>query len=159
MKDYRFLHPIEVRYSDLDPQGHVNNARFLTFFEQARVSYLIHLGLFSKDQSFLDVGIIIADAKVTFLAPVYFGQDVRVGVRVSRIGNKSMTMDYQMIDSADGKELATGSTTLVAYDYRGRQTITVPEEWRKENTRIRNGKLICLLLPNDRFLFPYHLSR
>ena len=130
MGEFRFLHPIEVRYSDLDPQGHVNNARFLTFFEQARVSYLIHLGLFSKDQSFLDVGIIIADAKVTFLAPVYFGQDVRVGVRVSRIGNKSMSMEYQMIDSADGKELATGSTTLVAFDYHEHQTIPVPQKWR-----------------------------
>jgi acyl-CoA thioester hydrolase len=140
MKDYRFLHPIEVRYFDLDPQGHVNNARFLTFFEQARVSYLIHLGLFSKDQSFLDVGIIIADAKVTFLAPVYFGQDVRVGVRVSRIGNKSMTMDYQMIDSAGGKELATGSTTLVAYDYRGHQTISVPEKWRKKIHEFERGE-------------------
>ena len=38
MDDFKFHHPIEVRYSDLDPQGHVNNARFLTFFEQARVS-------------------------------------------------------------------------------------------------------------------------
>ena len=139
MYDFKFHHPVEVRYSDLDPQGHVNNARFLTFFEQARVSYLIHLGLFSKDQSFLDVGIIIADAKVTFLAPVYFGQDVRVGVHVSRIGNKSMTMDYLMIDGADGKELATGSTTLVAYDYRGRQTITVPDGWRKKIHQFEKG--------------------
>jgi acyl-CoA thioester hydrolase len=130
MDEFKFHHPIEVRYADLDPQGHVNNARFLTFFEQARVSYLIQLGLFAKDQSFLDVGIIIADAKVTFLAPVYFGQDVRVGVRVSRIGNKSMTMEYQLIDGADNTELATGSTTLVAYDYHEHQTILVPEEWR-----------------------------
>ena len=132
MNEFRFHHRIEVRYADLDPQGHVNNARFLTFFEQARVSYLIQLGLFSKDQSFLDVGIIIADARVTFLAPVYFGQDVQVGVRVSRIGNKSMAMDYRVIDGTDGKELATGSTTIVAFDYRQHQTIPVPEEWRKK---------------------------
>jgi acyl-CoA thioester hydrolase len=132
MKEFHFHHPIEIRYSDLDPQGHVNNARFLTFFEQARVFYLIHLGLFSKDQSFLDVGIIIADAKITFLAPVYFGQEVRVGVRISRIGNKSMSMEYQMIDGADGSELATGSTTLVAYDYHERKTIPVPEKWRRK---------------------------
>ena len=91
------------------------------------MSYLIHLGLFSKDQSFLDVGIIIADAKVTFLDPIHFGQEVRVGVRVSRIGNKSMSMEYQIIDSADGKELATGSTTLVAFDYHEHKTIPVPQ--------------------------------
>ena len=140
MSEFRFHHPIEVRYSDLDPQGHVNNARFLTFFEQARISYLIHLRLFSKDQSFLDVGIIIADAKLTFLAPVYFGQDVRVGVRVSRIGNKSMTMDYRMIDGADRSELATGSTTLVAFDYHEHKTIPVPEKWRKKIHEFERGE-------------------
>ena len=140
MDDFKFHHPIEVRYSDLDPQGHVNNARFLTFFEQARVSYLIHLGLFSKDQSFLDVGIIIADAKITFLDPVHFGQDVRVGVRVSRIGNKSMTMEYQMIDGTDRKELAAGSTTLVAFDYHDHKTITVPDEWRKKIHQFERGE-------------------
>jgi acyl-CoA thioester hydrolase len=48
MPDFHFTYPIEVRYDDLDPQGHVNNARFLSYFEQARVNYFIHLGLFSK---------------------------------------------------------------------------------------------------------------
>jgi acyl-CoA thioester hydrolase len=139
MDEFRFYHPIEVRYADLDPQGHVNNARFLTFFEQARVTYLMQLGLFSKDQSFLDVGIIIADARITFLAPVYFGQDVRVGVRVSRMGNKSMSMDYRVIDSADGRELATGSTTIVAFDYHLHQTIPVPEDWRKKIHKYEHG--------------------
>lgn len=140
MSDFKFHHPIEVRYSDLDPQGHVNNARFLTYFEQARVSYLIHLGLFSKDQSFLDVGIIIADAKITFLDPIQFGQDVRVGVRVSRIGNKSMSMEYQMVDGEGEKELATGSTTLVAFDYHEHKTITVPDEWRKKIHQFERGE-------------------
>ena len=140
MAEFHFSHPIEVRYSDLDPQGHVNNARFLTYFEQARVSYLIQLGLFTKDQSFLDVGIIVSTAKVTFLSPVYFGQDVRVGVHVSRIGNKSMTMEYQMTDHSDGRELATGSTTLVAFDYREHKTITVPEKWRERIHEFERGE-------------------
>jgi acyl-CoA thioester hydrolase len=140
MDEFKFHHPIEVRYADLDPQGHVNNACFLTFFEQARVSYLIHLGLFSKDQSFLEVGIIIADAKVTFLAPVYFGQDAQVGVRVSRIGNKSMSMEYRVFDGEDGKELATGSTTLVAFDYHEHKTIPVPYGWRTKIHHFENGE-------------------
>ena len=50
MTPYRFHHPIEVRYGDLDPQGHLNNAKYLTYFEQARVNYLIDLGLFAVDK-------------------------------------------------------------------------------------------------------------
>ena len=132
MADFCFTYPIEVRYADLDPQGHVNNAHFLTYFEQARVNYLIHLGLFSKDQSFLEIGIIIADAQVTFLAPALFGMDVRVDVRVSRLGNKSMTMEYRMFEAAAKTELATGSTVLGTFDYHTRQPIPIPDVWREK---------------------------
>jgi acyl-CoA thioester hydrolase len=132
MLGFRFTCPIEVRYVDLDPQGHVNNAHFLTYFEQARVNYLIHLGLFSNDQSFLEIGIILAEAQVTFLSPVLFGMQVRVDVRVSRLGNKSMTMEYRMFEAASGAELATGSTVLVTFDYRNRQTIPIPRDWREK---------------------------
>lgn len=69
MTDFRFFHPIEVRYGDLDPQGHVNNAKYLTFFEQVRVQYMIHLGLYAQDQSFKKVGVIVADVHIAFLAP------------------------------------------------------------------------------------------
>jgi acyl-CoA thioester hydrolase len=132
MPDFHFIYPIEVRYVDLDPQGHVNNANFLSYFEQARVNYLIHLGLFSKDQSFLEIGVILADAHITFQSPILFGADVRVGVCVSRLGNKSMTMEYRMFDAASGKELATGSTVLVTFDYRSQQTIPIPTAWREK---------------------------
>jgi acyl-CoA thioester hydrolase len=129
---FHFQHPIEVRYDDLDPQGHVNNARFLSYFEQARVNYLVHLGLFSKGHSFLEVGIILADAHVTFLTPVLFGMEVRVGVRVTRLGNKSMTMEYRLFEAASNMELATGSTVLVTFDYHTQQTIPIPDIWREK---------------------------
>lgn len=130
MQSYRFIIPVEVRYGDLDPQGHLNNARHLTFFEQARMQYWIHLGLFSRDQSFMDIGVILAEARVTYRAPVYFGQDVRVGTRISHIGNKSLTVEHNIFDGANGAELATGSTILVAYDYRAAKSMPIPDEWR-----------------------------
>ena len=42
---FHYYHPVEVRYSDLDPQGHLNNASYLTYFEQARINYIVQLGL------------------------------------------------------------------------------------------------------------------
>jgi len=132
MPEFRFYHPIEVRYGDLDPQGHLNNARYLTYFEQARVRYLIHLGLFGKGHSFTDIGIILAEAKVTFLAPVQYGTDVRVGMCISRLGEKSMTAEYTLRDGATDEELATGSAVLVAYNYQTGKTIPIPEGWRKK---------------------------
>jgi acyl-CoA thioester hydrolase len=133
MSSFFFYHPIEVRYGDLDPQGHVNNASYLTYFEQARIAYIHSLGLWDG-HSFLDIGIILADAHITFNAPVQFGQAVRVGVRVSRLGNKSLTMEYRLEDSQTSQELALGATVLVTYDYPTGQTISIPSSWREAIT-------------------------
>ncbi len=130
MDDFRFYHPIEVRYGDLDPQGHLNNAKYLTYLEQARIQYLRRLGLWDGG-SFLDLGIILADVHLTYHVPVHFGQPVRVGVRTVRLGHKSIHMEFCLEDAASSQKLASGSTVSVAYDYRSRQTIPVPENWRK----------------------------
>lgn len=132
MSTYRFIHPIEVRYGDLDPQGHLNNAKYLSYFEQARIHYLIRLGLFQPGQSFLDIGIILAEARVTFLKPVHFGQPIEVCVRVTRLGNKSFEMEYLLRDRQSGEELARGTSIQVAYDYHHGQTIPIPPDWREK---------------------------
>ena len=131
MSDYRFYHPIEVRYGDLDPQGHVNNSKHLTYFEQARVAYMIELGLFTKDQSFMKIGVILADVHITYLEPIYFGQNIKVGVRAAKLGKKSMTWEQNIVDADTGKELARGEVIIVTYDYREEKTIPIPQEWRE----------------------------
>ena len=130
MPQFNFYHPIEVRYGDLDPQGHVNNAKFLTYFEQARVQYLIHLGLFSKDQSFLKIGIILAEASVKFHSPLRYGVKAQVGARTTQLGNKSIQMAYDLQDSPGGDLFAEGSAVLVTYDYLAHKTIPIPDSWR-----------------------------
>jgi len=110
MSDFRFYYPIEVRYGDLDPQGHVNNAKHLTFFEQARVAYMIELGLFTEDQSFMEIGVILADVHITYHEPVHFGQKIKVGVHAAKLGNKSMTWEQNIVDADTGSEPA--STTV-----------------------------------------------
>jgi len=131
MSEFRFFHPIDVRYGDLDPQGHLNNAKYLTYFETGRIKYFAHLGLFNPGDSFMDIGMIMADAHVTFKAAVEYGTNVKVGVRISRIGNKSMTSEYVILDADSGQELASGSSVLVAYDYRNGQTLPISDEWRR----------------------------
>lgn len=130
MSCFNFYHPIEVRYGDLDPQGHLNNAKYLTYLEQARINYLKHLGLWGGG-SFLDIGIILAKVEITFHAPAIFDQQVRVGMRTTRLGNKSMEMEYILEDTRTGQALATSSSVQVAYDYRKGQTISIPNSWRR----------------------------
>jgi acyl-CoA thioester hydrolase len=130
MINFHFYHLIEVRYGDLDPQGHVNNAKFLSYMEQGRVFYLKQLKLW-EGSSFLNTGIILADVQITFRKAIQFGDPVRVGVCISRIGNKSMTSEYRIEDARDASEFASGSSVLVAYDYQNKRTVSIPEAWRK----------------------------
>lgn len=130
MSDYRYYHPIEVRYGDLDPQGHLNNAKYLTYMEQGRISYFKHLGLWNSE-SFMDLGVILAEIRITFRAPIMFGQPVQVGVRTSRLGNKSLNMEHLLEDAQTGQEFTVGSSVLVAYDYHTKLTIPLPDHWRQ----------------------------
>jgi acyl-CoA thioester hydrolase len=130
MTDFHFHHLIEVRYGDLDPQGHVNNAKYLTYMEQARVFYLKQLNLW-KGGSFMDIGVILADVQLTFKKAIQFGDPVRVGVRISRLGNKSMDSEYIIEDARDAGVFATSTSVLVAYDYHSTRSVAIPEEWRR----------------------------
>jgi acyl-CoA thioester hydrolase len=137
MQPFHFFKPLEIRYGDLDPQGHVNNARYLTYLEQARIAYITHLNLWDG-QSFAEVGIILADAHITFRALLLFGSQIQVGVRVTRLGGKSLTMEYIIEDSQTRQELAHAATVLVAYDYHQNRTIPVPENWRQRIAEFEN---------------------
>jgi len=139
MSGYRFFHSMDVRYGDLDPQGHVNNAKYLTYFEQARVGYLTQLDLFSRDQSFTELGVIIADIHIRYHEPLRWGMAIRVGVRTARIGSKSISVE-QSVQAADSERLfADGSVVLVAYDYSQHATIPVPARWRQTIEEFESG--------------------
>jgi acyl-CoA thioester hydrolase len=131
MTQYRFYHPVDVRYGDLDPQGHVNNAKHLTYLEQARIQYMIELELFTTDQSFMEIGMILADIHIAYFEPIYFGQKIKVGVHAAKFGSKSMTWEQNIVDTDSGKELAKGEVVIVTYDYKQEKTISIPQEWRE----------------------------
>jgi acyl-CoA thioester hydrolase len=130
---YKFSYPLQIRYGDLDPQWHVNNAHFVTFIEQARFAYLVEVGLFDG-QSFLDLGLIVADVHVSYIAPITYLQKIRIGTRVSRIGTKSLTFEYLVEDEASMQKLASAETIMVAYDYRQHSSMPVPTAWREKIT-------------------------
>jgi acyl-CoA thioester hydrolase len=129
MPDFHFSHPIEVRYGDLDPQGHVNNAKYLTYLEQARVIYFQRLELW-QGKSFMDIGVILADAQITFRKPILYRDEIQVGVKITRLGNKSMTVEQQIEGIETGENFASATIVLVAFDYHQQATIQIPEGWR-----------------------------
>jgi acyl-CoA thioester hydrolase len=122
-----FVHHEPVRFRDLDPMGHVNNAVFLTYIESARFAFLQHLGAITTLE---DIELIIARVEIDFRAPVRFGQTVEITAHVSRFGDKSFDLDHEL--RVDGRMVAEAKTVLVTYDYSKREAVPIPENWREK---------------------------
>jgi acyl-CoA thioester hydrolase len=123
---YPYKVTIEVSFRDLDAMGHVNNAVYLSYMETARIKFLVDLLAVT---SLHDLPVIMAEATCTFKAPAFFGEQLTVGVGVSRFGSKSFDMTYR-IDAGDGRLVALAKTVQVMYDYAAAQTIVVPEVFK-----------------------------
>lgn len=129
MGDFKFYYPIQVRYSDFDTQWHVNNVRLAAFLEQARFEYVTAVGMF-KSRAFHDFPFVVADLHISFLEPVFMDEPVRVGVRTSTIGTKSLKLEYVVENPESGAIKATADTVAVGYDNVNHHSIVIKDEWR-----------------------------
>ena len=130
MNKFRFHQPISVRYNDLDPQWHVNNARYLSYIEQARMNYLLELGLFDG-HSFWELPLIVADIHCRYLKPIEMRDTVIVSIGVTQIGNKSLLLECEITGEGGEPVYATAENTMVAYDYHTKSAIPVSDELRE----------------------------
>lgn len=127
---YRFSIPYMVRVADVNYGGHVSNAAVLSFFQDARIAYLNQFGYSELDIG--GCGIILPEAHVRYLAEMFLGDELRIGVRISELRNSAFVMSYWI--ERDGKETAQGTTNLVAYDYQIRKPRRLPEPFREAVT-------------------------
>jgi acyl-CoA thioester hydrolase len=126
---FPFVHTDQPRFRDLDAMGHINNAVFATYVEQARVEFLASLGVL--DRAVYATGaesMILARLELDFRAPGEPEGDIEVGVRPARVGKKSFELDYRI--EQDGRLVAEARTVLVSYDYARNESVPVPEAWR-----------------------------
>jgi acyl-CoA thioester hydrolase len=122
-----FVHRETVRFRDLDPMGHVNNAVFLTYIESARFAFLKHIG---AAPALEDMDLIVARVEIDFRAPVRLGDEVEISAHVTRFGDKSFDLAHEL--RVDGSVVAEARTVLVTYDYSKREPMPIPDEWRRK---------------------------
>jgi acyl-CoA thioester hydrolase len=119
--DFAHRVEIEVRFADTDAMGHVNNAKYLTYCEMARIRYWTdvtgepiapgHEGAES---------LILAEARITYRAPVFHGERVTVETRATHIGSTSFLLEHRLTACPPGgapRLVATSDSVMVRYDY------------------------------------------
>ena len=130
-KNHTYYHPITIRFADLDTQGHVNNAVYLTYVESARLGYYEQAGIW-RWESGVNTGMVVAHIDIDYLAPIFFGQEIRVGLELARLGHKSFSLAFLIESVPDGIPLASGSSVMVPYDSERDKSIPIPADWRKK---------------------------
>lgn len=132
MTDFPITVRFPIHWVEMDAYGHVNNARYFTWFEAARIAYMTRVGLVSPEMQKPEggVGPIVASTSADFLRPVVFPAQLVVGARITRIGNTSMTMEYAVEDAESGVRYARGGAVLVTLRYPTYDKVPVPPEIR-----------------------------
>lgn len=134
---YPFVTSVDVRFRDLDGMGHVNHAVYLTYFEAARLGYYAML---TGRTAIGQINMILVAVTASYHTPATFGDQLSVGVRISRIGTKSFDMEYLIVRPSDGQPIAGGRSTQVMYDYAAEQSLPVSDEFRARVADVQGAK-------------------
>jgi acyl-CoA thioester hydrolase len=111
-----------VRFRDVDSLGHVNNAVYLTYLEQARVAFHDRHGIGWTEM-------ILARCEIDFLDQLSVGDVVEISLWPTRVGNKSFDFAYEL--KVGDRLVAKAKTVQVAFDYERNHSVPVPDAWRK----------------------------
>src|SRR4051794_2693721 len=112
---------IEVRFADTDAMGHVNNATYLTYCEIARIKYWTDVtGAPIEHRTEGAESLILAEARITYRAPAFYGETLTVETRATKVGRTSFHLEHRLTASngdGGGRLVAVSDSVLVRYDY------------------------------------------
>jgi acyl-CoA thioester hydrolase len=114
---------IQIRLTDIDILGHVNNSIYLVYFEMARIHYFNHM--VGPNWDWMEQGVVLVKNEVEYIQPLYLHDQPEIKLFLKHIGNKSFTLAYQLF--VKDKLCTTGSSTLVGFNSKTQQTIEIPE--------------------------------
>ena len=132
--EFRYEHPIEVRFVDTDAFGHINNAVYLSYFEAARAGYYAAVvgTPFGTGENASERTFVIAEAHVFYRAPAFFGEQLFVGCRFSWTGRSSFGLEYRVRADqsvvAPARVAADGGTVQVMFDLAKNRVMRVPPD-------------------------------
>ena len=117
---------IQVRFSDLDTMGHVNNAVYLSYFEMARIEYFTPL--LGIDWDWKNFGMLLRKNEIEYFTPVLLNDVPKISLFVLHIGTKSFTLGYELM--VNDKLYTSGSSVLVCFDSVNNNSIEIPEKMK-----------------------------
>ncbi len=126
---FYFETPVQIRFNDIDSLGHVNNTIIQEYFDLGRMHYF--KSVFKPDINWTTFAAIIASIKTDFVSPVFINNKLLVKTKITKIGNKSMSLIQHLTDSK-GTIKAVSHSIMVGFDHKTQGSVPINEEWREK---------------------------
>ncbi len=126
---FPFSTEIVVRFRDIDMMRHVNNAVYLSYFEEARSDFWEFL--FGDIPEFRKASFVIARTEINYRAPAFFRDVLEVLIGVRDLGNSSFTFCYEIRRKDTGELIADGESVQVMFYYRENRSYPIPEKMKE----------------------------
>ncbi|MEA9587563.1 thioesterase family protein [Xanthomonas sp. WHRI 10064A] len=120
--------PISVRWRDMDSMGHVNNAKYISYLEEARVRWMLGVqGVSMTDR----IAPVVAATNVNYKRPLVWPNDITVELFVERLGSSSITIGHRIVDQKDeGVLYSDGNVVVVWIDTQTGKSAALPDPVR-----------------------------
>ena len=141
LEGYPVVTDVVVRWGDLDLLGHVNNIKYLQYFETARIEYLMKAGLEAPGSAWREFGFVLASVDCRFRAPVTFPDTLSVGARVSALGKDRMVVQHAVRSHKLNKLAANGNAVLVAYDFAAGRPVSISPSLKERISGLEGKEL------------------
>lgn len=128
-QDFTFRHqmPAQLRFSDVDSFGHVNNSVYFSLFDMCKTKYFLDV---VGSDVFQQMAIVVAHVSANFLAPIFYPDEIVIQTSVTRLGNKSFTLCQCALNIRTQDVKCECQTVMVAFDHKQNKSISLPQEVR-----------------------------
>ena len=121
--------PIQIRFSDIDAIGHINNNIYFSYFDLGKASYFEDLK--SSYVSWTDGIIVVAHLEVDFLVPVFYKETIAVDSKIIKVGNKSAVFLQQIRNTLTNEVKCRCTSVVVAFNPKTNKGMAIPDIWRR----------------------------
>ncbi|HKJ79846.1 MAG TPA: thioesterase family protein [Prolixibacteraceae bacterium] len=129
--------PIQIRFNDADIAGHIYNGTYQDYFDTARLDYFKKV--LGENINWRKTGLVIVSVRNDFSAPVFLNDQIEIQSKVCVLGKKSLQMIQQVTKIGESEPVATGKTVLVCYDLKKKESVLIPQKWRKKLVAFEPG--------------------
>ena len=136
LEGFPLISRFSVPFADVDMMRHVNNVAYIRWTEMLRSEYFAQV---MRTPINGDHGMIQATINFTYERQLLYREQIAIGCKIPRIGNKSFDFEYEIWSETHGHRAAHGITTMVAFDFESDQTIAVPQSWRDSIAEYESG--------------------